>query len=122
LADDLWVARIEPDDAITEASRLLARARADAEAIRREALVTAEGIRQIALEDARTLNLAGTTLPAGASGEAETGPSPAEVLERVVRLERKLKRQRRQIERLEAVLLGLAPGLSPVSAPRRKKR
>jgi hypothetical protein len=27
------------------------------------------------------------------------------------RLERKVKRQRRQIERLEAVLLGIAPGL-----------
>jgi DNA invertase Pin-like site-specific DNA recombinase len=114
------MARIEPDDAMSEAARLLARAQADADAIRRDALVTAEGIRQIALEDARTLSLPGTTPPTQAG--AGEGPSLAELLERVERLERKLKRQRRQIERLEAVLLGLAPGLSPGYERRRKKR
>ena len=94
-------------DAIDVAARLLTQARAEAEAIRRDALVTAEGIRQIAVEDARSLDL---------TGAAPSEPVPRDLLARIEKLERKVKRQGRQIERLENVLLGLAPGLT-----RRKK-
>ena len=97
-------------DAIDVAARLLAQARAEAEAIRREALVTAEGIRQIAVEDARSLDLT------GAAAIPTSDPVPRDLIARIEKLERKVKRQGRQIERLEAVLLGLAPGLR-----RRKK-
>jgi hypothetical protein len=122
----IWpVARTERDEIAGEAYRLLARAQADADAIRREALVTAEGIRQIALEDARTVDLTGDAPPRPRSEPAAAhntaAPHAAELLARVERVERKLKRQRRQIERLEAVLLGIAPGLSNRSG-RRKKR
>jgi hypothetical protein len=107
------VQHTERDDAVADASRIVARAQADAETIRREALVTAEGIRQIALEDARSLDLPGTTPADGAGARADDVDARlTELLERVARIERKLKRQRRQIERVEAVLLGLAPGLS----------
>jgi hypothetical protein len=95
-------------DEAAEAYRLLARAQADADAIRRDALVTAEGIRQIALEQANELAGAPVIVP---SVPAEL----AELTARVERLERKIKRQTRRIERLENVLLGVAPGL-------RKKR
>jgi hypothetical protein len=95
-------------DAIDVAARLLTQARAEAEAIRRDALVTAEGIRQIAVEDARSLDLTGP------APSAE--PVPRDLIARIEKLERKVKRQGRQIERLENVLLGLAPGLR-----RRKK-
>jgi hypothetical protein len=96
------------DDPTAEAYRLLARAQAEADAIRRDALVTAEGIRQIALEEASELAGAPVIVP---SVPAEL----AQLTARVERLERKIKRQGRRIERLENVLLGLAPGL-------RKKR
>jgi hypothetical protein len=121
MADDLAVQDTEREAALAEASRIIARAQADAEAIRREALVTAEGIRQIALEDARSLDLPGT-MPRDApdAGAAEVDVVLGDLLDRVERIERKLKRQRRQIERVEAVLLGLAPGLS--HDRRRKKR
>ncbi len=113
--DDLGVASTD-QDAIDVAARLLAQARAEAEAIRREALVTAEGIRQIAVEDARSLDLTG-------SAALTSDPVPRDLLARLEKMERKVKRhgrkvkrQGRQIERLENVLLGLAPGLT-----RRKK-
>jgi hypothetical protein len=100
-----------------EAGRVLAQAHAEAEAIRREALVTADGIRRIALEDARSLNL----------GASEATPAPRrapvtlpELLARVERLEKKSRRQRDRIERLENVLLGLAPGLSRRRGKKRK--
>ena len=98
-------------DRFSDAYEVLARAKEEAEQIRRDALVTAEGIRRIAIEDARELRLP------GAVDEAEVDAGRVELEARVERLERKVKRQRRQIERLEAVLLGLAPGLG-----RRKKR
>jgi hypothetical protein len=102
----------DPDDRrrrrADDAGDVLARARADAEQIRRDALVTAEGIRQIAREDARLLGAAGADT---ARAEAELAALRAHV----ERLERRLRRQRKRIERLEDVLLGLAPGL-------RKKR
>jgi hypothetical protein len=101
-------------DAIDVAARLLAQARAEAEAIRRDALVTAEGIRQIALEDAGSLDLPGTS--AAAPEPAPRDLPPRDLVARLEKLERKVKRQRRQIERLENVLLGIAPGLT-----RRKK-
>ncbi len=94
-------------DAIDVAARLLTEARAEAETIRRDALVTAEGIRQIAVEDARTLDLTGAATP---------DRVPRDLIARIEKLERKVKRQGRQIERLENVLLGVAPGLR-----RRKK-
>ena len=99
------------DDTATEAARILAQAHAEAEAIRREALVTADGIRRIALEDARSLDLSAVA-PAVARQ-----PSGAELVARLERLERRQRKLSRRIERLEDVLLGLAPGLS-----RRKKR
>jgi hypothetical protein len=108
----------ERERATAEAGRILAQAHAEAEAIRREALVTADGIRRIALEDARSLNL-------GVS-DAAPAPKPAsvtlpELLARVERLEKKSRRQRDRIERLENVLLGLAPGLSGRRGQRKKK-
>jgi hypothetical protein len=90
-------------DAIDVAARLLTQARAEAEAIRRDALVTAEGIRQIAVEDARSLDLT--------SAAPSSDRVPRDLVARIEKLERKIKRQGRQIERLENVLLGLAPGL-----------
>jgi hypothetical protein len=121
MTDDSPVQHTEREDAVADASRIIARAREEAEAIRREALVTAEGIRQIALEDARSLDLPGTApLDGGDTRAAVVDAMLGELLLRVNRIERKLKRQRRQIERVEAVLLGLAPGLS--GGRRRKKR
>jgi hypothetical protein len=114
LVDDQTMAeRGEPpmrrtDELFGEASGRLERARADAEQIRRDALVTAEGIRQIAREDAKAIS-GGAGVPEDAASEI------AALRARVRRLERKLKRQGRRVERLEDVLLGLAPGL-------RKKR
>jgi hypothetical protein len=96
------------DDQTAEAYRLLARAQADADAIRRDALVTAEGIRQIAMEEANELAGAPVIVP---SVPAEL----AQLTARIERLARKIKRQGRRMERLENVLLGMAPGL-------RKKR
>ena len=93
------------------------RAKEEAEQIRRDALVTAEGIRRIALEDATS-----SGCPARPPNSTPALTEPASALEQhVERLERKVKRQRRRIDRLEAVLLGLAPGLSSGPA-RRKKR
>ena len=104
-------------DEYSDAYEVLARAKEEAEQIRRDALVTAEGIRRIALEDANELRLSGSA----AAFDAGT-TEPASALEqRVERLERKVKRQRRRIDRLEAVLLGLAPGLSSGPACRKKR-
>ena len=87
---------VEPGpDPVHTASRLLAiydeivdAARAEADAIRREARVTADGIVQIAREETKDVAL-------------ET---------RVEQLERRVSKQKKKIERLENVLLGLAPG------------
>src|SRR5262245_11240158 len=109
----------ERERATAEAGRVLAQAHAEAEAIRREALVTADGIRRIALEDARSLNLGGSEPAPQPKAATVTLP---ELLARVKRLEKKTRRQRDRIERLENVLLGLAPGLSGRRDKRKKKR
>jgi hypothetical protein len=57
------------DGARDEAAQLLARAHAEAEVIRRDALVTAEGLRQIAREDARELR--GAQVPDQATSSRE---------------------------------------------------
>jgi hypothetical protein len=109
----------ERERATAEAGRVLAQAHAEAEAIRREALVTADGIRRIALEDARSLNLGATE----ASSAPKPGPATLhELVARIDRLEKKSRRQRERIDRLENVLLGLAPGLSDRRGKRKKKR
>jgi hypothetical protein len=113
VVDHLGMRPVDRDDRYSDAYEVLARAKEEAEQIRRDALVTAEGIRRIALEEAKELRLPG-------SGSGATEPAAA-LEQRVERLERKVKRQRRRIDRLEAVLLGLAPGLSSGPA-RRKKR
>jgi hypothetical protein len=116
VVDHLGMRPVDRDE-YSDAYEVLARAKEEAEQIRRDALVTAEGIRRIALEDAKELRLSGS----GAVSDAgTTEPAPA-LEQRVERLERKVKGQRRRIDRLEAVLLGLAPGLSSGPA-RRKKR
>jgi hypothetical protein len=117
VVDHLGMRPVDRDDRYSDAYEVLARAKEEAEQIRRDALVTAEGIRRIALEDAKELRLSGS----GADFEAGTNEPASALEQRVERLERKVKRQRRRIDRLEAVLLGLAPGLSSGPA-RRKKR
>jgi hypothetical protein len=94
LLDTLGVA--PGPDPVGTASRLLAiydeiveAARAEADAIRQEARVTADGIVQIAREDTKDVGL--------------------EL--RVEQLERRVSKQKKKIERLENVLLGLAPGI-----------
>src|SRR5262245_40008014 len=88
MADDCRV-HTDRDDALTDASRIIARAQADAEAIRREALVTAEGIRQIALEDARSIDLPGTAPREPARDPAAVDAALGDLATRVERIERK---------------------------------
>jgi hypothetical protein len=121
VVDHLGMRPVDPDarpsrEQFPDAYDVLARAKEEAEQIRREALVTAEGIRRIALEDAKGLRL-------GHEQQADEDLRLEALEVQVTRLERKLKKQRRRVERLEDVLLGLAPGLRGRRRTRgRKKR
>jgi hypothetical protein len=102
---------VDPGERFPDAYEVLARAKEEAEQIRRDALVTAEGLRRLALEDAREIHLVDVDGVAGDHTTVAASDDFTALRTRLERLERKVKRQRRQIERLEDVLLGLAPGL-----------
>jgi hypothetical protein len=110
VVDHLQMRPADPDR-FSDAYEVLARAKEEAEQIRRDALVTAEGIRRIAIEDARELRIPGEDEGPDGAPTAALQAGRAEMQARIEKLERRVKQQRRQIERLEAVLLGLAPGL-----------
>jgi chromosome segregation ATPase len=101
---DHHMVRPADGERVPDADELLARAREEAEQIRRDALVTAEGIRRIALEDAEELRLTATT------ADPQAGAELARLHDAVARLERKVKNQRRRIERLEAERPAPVPG------------
>lgn len=84
------------DQARADADALRQQAMREAEAIRRDALVTADGIRRIAHEDARDLR---ARLTEAALTERERDDRLGALVDRVSRMERKLAKQRRRLEK-----------------------
>jgi hypothetical protein len=93
------------EQARADADALRQQAMREAETIRREALVTADGIRRIAQEDASEIHnrvVAGAAVAgaaAGATANEQHDDRITALADRVARMERKLAKQRRKLER-----------------------